>query len=166
MRVRKNTSRRGIPEIAAFSKSAPTLARATLSALAADARSARYILFSYAGETASSLKYRAIPCSPRPRSISTERAHANIICESLAFRCPSCMRDTTESHMRVHGTRRSSPDNARRGERVRLVAVLQMDHCSSRWFDDHPRPNKTIETLRSMVPDRERHVGRLDLFDR
>lgn len=73
-------------------------------ALAADARSARYILFSYAGETASSLKYRAIPCSPRPRSISTERAHANIICESLAFLSELCERHNGIPHASSRNT--------------------------------------------------------------
>jgi len=88
-----------------------------------------------------------LPRPSLPRSMSVERAHANIICESSVFRPGP--RDTVGS-VRARGIykveRRNGAMARRREEgRVRLV-LAQMDHCSRRWFDDHPRPNKTIET--------------------
>lgn len=127
-----------------------------------------YTLFSRAGNRG--LKYRdSTPRSSRPRSMSAERAHANIICESSVFRPGP--RDTA-GFVRARGIhkieRRNRATARRRGEgRVRLV-LPQMDHCSKRWFDDHPRQNKTIETpgdLRCRAATGVGRVGRLDLSE-
>lgn len=110
----------------------------------------RHILFSYAGNR--ELKYREPLPASTLRSISIGRqAHANIICESSVFSVRAA-RDSAES-MRARGIHGVAPRRRREG-RARVPA--QMDHCSRRCFDDHPRPNKTIETSRSTVPDCDR----------